>query len=161
MRPFVVKFEQLSHGGHDFNFTVDKQIFETNEEVLDAKFKVELNLYKTGNMMDMNFHFDGSFMLPCDRCNEAVWVSIEDDSKLVAKYGQPHHEDLDELIVLEDHEHELDLEQYFYETLSLFIPARRVHNEKDCNPDIIAKLEKSQDDDKGETDPRWEKLKEI
>ena len=161
MRPFVVKFEQLSHGSHDFEFEIDKLLFKTNEDVLDAKFKVDLDLYKTGNMMDMKFYFTGSFMLPCDRCNEALWVDIEDESKLVVKYGQTHHEDLDELIVLEDHEHELDLEQYFYETLSLFIPARRVHEEKDCNPDIIAKLGKSDDDSEGETDPRWEKLKEI
>ena len=53
------------------------------------------------------------------------------------------------------------LEQYFYETLSLFIPIRRVHQEKDCNPEIINRLQSDGDNDEGDTDPRWEKLKEL
>ncbi len=162
--PYVLQFEQMSPGEHHLTFDADRAVFERNgnEEILDAEFSIELNLYKTGNMMDMKFHYKGRASMPCDRCNDPVEVSVDGESKLVVKFGQSHHEDLDELIVLEDHEHELNLEQYFYESLSLMLPVRHVHDEKDCNQEIIKKLgeyrEKPSEDD---VDPRWQKLKEI
>ena len=162
--PYVVQIEQLSLGQHKFNFEADKLIFERNgnDEVLDANFQIDLELYKTGNMMDMKFHYAGNVDLACDRCNDPVTLPIEDESKLVVKYGQAHHEDLDELVVLEDHEHEIDLEQYFYESLSLIIPFRHVHEEKDCNKEILKKLGKIQEESSNDdVDPRWQKLKEL
>ena len=164
MKPYVVQFEQLNLGEHHFDFDVDSWLFKEyeNEDVLDASFKIDLILYKTGNMMNMKFRYDGKFTLPCDRCTEAMFLPIMEESKLVVKFGQEHHEDLDELIVLEDHEHEIDLTQYFYESLSLFIPVRHVHNEKECNPEILKRLRNTDaEGESDETDPRWEKLKEI
>ena len=161
--PFVVKFEQLSLGEHEFTFKAGKMLFEGsgNEDVLDANFDIDLMLYKTGNMMELKFHYTGDFVLPCDRCNDPVEVSVEDETKLALKFGQVHHEDLDELIVLEDHEHEIDLKQYLYECISLMIPFRHVHEEENCNAEILKKLGRIKEDASSDTDPRWQKLKEL
>jgi len=161
--PFIVKFEQLSLGEHEFSFKANKALFEGsgNEDVLDSNFDINLKLYKTGNMMDLKFQYTGDFVLPCDRCNDPMKISINEESKLAVKFGQIHHEDLDELIVLEDHEHEIDLKQYFYECLSLMIPVRHVHDEKKCNEEILNKLGRVQKNDLSDADPRWQKLKEL
>lgn len=157
---YIVQFERLGLGEHQFDFTADQNLFEGNEEVLKANVTIDLTLYKTGNMMDMRFEFNGFMTLPCDRCNDPLEMNVNDNSELVVKFGQTEHEDLDDLIVLDDHEYEIDLKQYLYETLSLLIPIRHVHEEKDCNPEILKKIN-SVEEGKNDIDPRWEKLKEI
>lgn len=162
--PYVIKFEHLGLGEHNFDFVADEKIFEGsgNEDIIKADFNIFLKLYKTGNMMNLDFNFEGIVTMPCDRCNDEMELNLEGDSKLVVKYGQSHHEDLDEMIVLEDHEHEFDLTQYIYESLSLLIPARHVHDEKDCNQEILKALHITEEKNSTENiDPRWEKLKNI
>jgi len=162
--PFIVKFDQLSLGKHEFAFKVDKTLFEGNgnEDVLDASFDIKLELYKTGNVMDMKFLYSGDFILSCDRCNDAVTIPVKEESELIAKFGQLEHENLGELIVLEDHEFEIDLGPYIYESLSLVIPVRHIHEEKDCNPEILKKLKGIEEENTSDyTDPRWQKLKEL
>ena len=162
--PYVVKFEHLDLGEHGFVFEADQSLFEGSniEEVLKANIKIDLKLYKTGNMMDFEFNYQGNATVPCDRCNDPVNVSIQGESRLAVKYGQEHHDDFDEMMVLDDREHEIDLTQYFYESLSLLIPVRHVHDEKNCNQDILKKLGSFEtENESGEVDPRWEKLKEI
>jgi uncharacterized protein len=163
-RPFVVKFEQLSLGNYEADFKADKNLLdnfgEENNVVIDVQVDIHLDLYKSSNMIDMNFQYKGSFDLLCDRCNEAMNAPVEHESKLVVKYGQTHHEDFDELVVLEEHEHDFNLAKYFYENLMLMIPARHVHDEKDCNPEVISQL-KAMQSENDIKDPRWDKLKEL
>lgn len=157
---YAIQFEQLNLGEHLFEFEVDRDLFNDNEDILDANVSVYLNLYKTGNMMDLKFHYNGDLKIPCDRCNDPLGLKVKENSNLFVKFGQSQHEELDDLLVLEDHEHEIDLKQYFYETICLMIPIRHVHEEKDCNEEILKKLREIESE-KIDIDPRWEKLKNL
>ena len=160
----IIQFEGLSLGEHEFDFEVDKSMFvETGvKEILDTKIGIKVYLKKSENMMNLDMLYNGHFIIPCDRCNEEMKILIDDEAKLVVKYGQVEHEELDDLLVLKDHEHEINLSDFFYEHLSLMIPQRNVHDENECDQEVIKMLSDSQKEVESKTtDPRWEKLKNI
>ena len=160
----IILFEGLSLGEHEFDFEVDKSLFDKTKikEILDTKIDVKVYLKKSENMMNLDILFKGEFVIPCDRCNEEMKILVDDEGKLVVKYGQVENEDLDDLIILKDNEHEIDLSGYFYESLSLMIPQRNVHDESECDQEVINMLKNTQIhlNDKS-SDPRWEKLKNL
>lgn len=162
-RPYVIQFEQLALGVHEYDFFINEGLFTSmqNDAILKADIKVELALNKTANMMDMSMKFNGSLDVPCDRCNGPLRLNVKETGRLVVKFGQEEHQDLDDLIILDDHEYEIDLEHFFYENICLMIPARNIHSELDCDPEILAYLAKQEKLMKKKVDPRWEKLKGI
>lgn len=160
----IIQFEGLSLGDHEFDFDIDKSLFDETEikEILDTKVEVKVYLRKSENMMNLDILFKGHIALPCDRCDEEMKIQIDDEAKLVVKYGQVENENLDDLIILKDHEHEIQLGDYFYENLSLMIPQRNVHDESECDQEVIKMLKDTNNKIENEsTDPRWEKLKNL
>ena len=160
----IIQFEGLSLGHHEFDFDVDKSLFDRAElrDILDAKIEVKVYLSKSDNMMNLDMVFSGYIAIPCDRCVEEMKIQIDDEAKLVVKYGQVENENLDDLFVLKDHEHEIQLGDYFYENLSLMIPQRNVHDESECDQEVIKMLKGTDNIVENEsTDPRWEKLKNL
>ena len=73
-------------------------------------------------------------------------------------------EENDEIVVIPEHDYEIDLSQYLYEYINLILPYRKVHGEDEngnslCNPDIIKKIEEHTEEEA--TDPRWDALKKL
>ena len=69
-------------------------------------------------------------------------------------------------IFLNPGEHEIDLEHYIYESISLSIPLKRMHSGKGghsaCNKDMIDKLSNMAEKKKEtKTNPAWDKLKDF
>ena len=143
---------------------IENEIFKdiSYVDITGADFLVELRLYKTSNMMDLQFTYKGHIEVPCDRCMEAVKMNLSGKSALAVKFGQAHHEDFDELLILDENEHEIDLGQHIYESISLLIPARTIHEEGSCDPEVMKRINSDLDlKGKQEIDPRWEKLKKF
>ena len=80
---------------------------------------------------------------------------------MVVKFGDKSEME-DDIMVLSASEHSVDISQLIYETLTLSVPFKKLHPTGLCNPDVIAKLEEIEiKEEKKETDPRWDKLKDI
>lgn len=148
-------------GSHRLEFAVDGNLFSKwgNNDLMSADVMIDVEMIKSANMLDLRLEFEGQFQLPCDRCNESLYIPLKEGGKLIVKYGQISHEEMDDLIILGDNEHVLDLEYYFYESLSLMIPARNVHDEEDCDPEVLKLLKGKINNNNDEVDPRWESLK--
>jgi len=63
-------------------------------------------------------------------------------------------------------EHELDLQQHFYEYIHLALPIKRVHPDDQsgnstCDPVMLKKLKELIVEEKYENDPRWDELKRL
>ena len=163
-RPYTIQFESLSLGKHEFFFEVDHSIFEESniKELLDTQINAKVYLTKTDNMMDLNVHFKGQLTLPCDRCTGIMKIPVDEEARLVIKYRQEDHEDLEDLMILDDRDHEIKLFDFFYENINLMLPQRNVHIESDCDPEVIKMLNTTWElESEIKSDPRWEKLKNL
>ncbi len=160
---YKLQFEGLKQGTHFYEFDVDNKFFEEFDwlEFDKSSFKVDLKLEKQSTMMVFNFDFKGSFSVPCDRCLDEVEIGVEGSEKLIVKFGTESYDDTDDILVLPESEHEIDVSPYVYEFIMLNIPQKRVHKKGACNKKVIKAFEKVEQKNENEIDPRWATLKDI
>ena len=83
------------------------------------------------------------------------------------KFGEIYNDDNDELLILPEGEHTLNVAQYIYEMLILSVPAKRIHPNIDSFPEALEALEalspKEQEvaEDLSQIDPRWNELQKL
>lgn len=167
---YIVQFGGLSVGLHDFEFEVNDAFFKSieNSDIQKAHLLVDATLTKQNNLLQMQFHIEGTVGVDCDRCLKSFDYPVEADEHLVIKHGNPD-ESTDEILVIPEGQDEFDVSQYLYEYAILAIPARRVPCELDeerfiCDAETLNKLDNMVvDSEKEETpnNPMWEQLNKI
>ena len=158
---FIIPFKGLSVGSHPYDYKIDNQFFESFEyfESEKGNLDVHLDLVKESKLMDLHFHLKGVIEMQCDRCLGPISTPVEGNFRLVVKFGDHFEEESDEVIVLPTTESRLDVGQLIFEYINLLLPLQKVHKDaKDCDPDMIKKLETHK---KAEADSRWDALKNI
>jgi uncharacterized metal-binding protein YceD (DUF177 family) len=170
----MIEFPKLRAGANQFEFKVDEKFLSDYEysPVKQADVYIKLNLFKTENMLDLDFMLSGTANVVCDTCLAAVDMPISLEFKLVIKFSDSENLADDEIIYLNRGEHEYDLKQFLYESLIVAIPSKKSCDEvpepKPCNKDVLAKIglvtnveEAEEESGEKDTDPRWDKLKDI
>ncbi len=165
LKQFIIQFESLKIGNHSFHFEIDQAFFEDlgSEEISKGSFKVDLDFEKMSTMLVLNFKIKGSVLLSCDRCLEDFNYELATSQKLYVKFGEESYEESDEVYILASNKAEIDVSQFIFEYIILAVPHRRVHDEKDCDPEIVKLLNKNQQAQPNieESDPRWDALKNL
>ncbi len=162
---YNINFASLKQGIHLFEYKIDDtffQLFEYNE-FTSADFKVKLTFEKQSTMLLLDFKIKGSIEVPCDRCLDEVKLKIKGEENLIVKFGDEDYDDTDDLVVLSENEHQINIAKYIYEYIQINIPQKRAHKKKECNQEVIAKLKKIEvKENKTENiDPRWSKLTQL
>ncbi|MCB0401331.1 MAG: DUF177 domain-containing protein [Flavobacteriales bacterium] len=160
---YIIAFEGLKQGTHHFEFEVDNKFFETFDcfEFNSSAFKVDLELEKRSTMLLLEFSFTGSFTVPCDRCLDDVEMPLSGAEKLIVKFGSDNYTDTDDILILPDSEHEINVAANIYEFIMLHVPQKRVHEKGKCNQNVIDALSKVEQKEEQHEDPRWASLKDI
>jgi len=171
MSPFIIRLSGLKEGQHEFKFKVEPSFFEQNKFIdeVSGKLNLKVLLDKKINLATLDFEFDGILNLLCDRCNSEMNYPLNYHDKLYVKFGHESYDNTDEVIVLHDGDHEMDITSYIYEFIQLAIPMKKVHDEGECDPEVINKLKEFQlniDDieqkqEINNIDPRWEALNKL
>lgn len=169
LRQFAIPFRGLEEGRHRFHFDIDGSFFEHFEssEIHRGDVIARVDLEKHSQFLELDFSLSGTVMVACDRCLEEFPLEIAHHARLYVRFGEQTHEQTDEVLILADSENELELGQYLYEFIHLALPCQRIHpgdgSGRGCNPEMTRVLgELSSEDSKSmETDPRWDKLKDI
>lgn len=114
-------------------------------------------------MLELDISFSGNVELECDVCTGLYAQPIRGEERLIVKFGEESYDETDEIIVLHPGEYEINIAQPLYEFIHLALPARRVHPEGECDPEVLKKLEElnSGEEEKDDTDPRWDALKGL
>lgn len=163
-KEYTIDFSGLKQGVYQFDFNVGKAFFSIfeNEEYNDAEFKVSLALEKQSTMMLLDFSIQGKVNVDCDRCLEPVDIEVECEEHLIVKFGEEMYEGTDEIVILPESEHQIDVSPYIYEFIQINIPQSRKHKKSECNPEVIKKLKeievKNTKQKEAEIDPRWAQL---
>jgi len=154
-------FSGLSLGHHTFEFHVNDAFFEAfdYDEISNCNIKIEVDLEKTERFLKLDFNFEGTCFVPCDRCLDSIEIPVNHNEQLIVNFGSENDFD-SEVWTISSKEHELVLDNFVYETLVLLRPFSVMHDIEDCNPSMLDKLQNTPKP-KSENDPRWDALKAL
>lgn len=165
MKHFVIPFAGLKAGTYDFAFEIDDEFFAHFErsEISKGKVHVDCVMDRQQRMLTLNFDITGTVTLPCDRCADDYEQAVVGHQRLIVKFGTVEEEESEEIQVIPEKEHELDVSQYLYEYIHLLLPMRRVHGtdatgKSLCNPEVADYIA---DIAEPPADPRWDTLKKL
>lgn len=162
---YSISFSGLKIGQHDFEYTLEDAFFQefAQADFRNANVHLDVVLDKRDTMLTFDFTFEGKVETDCDRCGDPLKLQVKGSNHLIVKFGEEEFEQTDEIVVIHESEHQLNIAQYAYEYIVLSMPHKRVHEEGYCNATVLAKLEEHSIDeqDDSETDPRWAALKQL
>ena len=163
-----IDLKSLKEEETSLEFNLDDTYFEAldDAEVKKGSLHVSVSIRKATGFFELLFHTAGTVIIPCDRCLDDMDLPVETENRLVVKLGSEYSEE-DDVIVVPENEGILDMSWLIYEFVALVIPIRHVHASGKCNPAMTKALEElsadrsSDEESSHETDPRWEKLKNL
>lgn len=167
LKEFDIPFVGLKEGEHQFEYKINKAFFEffKYEDIQDSEVNVTLTFVKKATVLELFFTCKGWVKVACDVINELYKQPIAANLKLVIKFGDTYNDENEELLILPHSEFKINVSQYIYEAIVLAIPLKRMHPgiaDGTVDSEILKKLEELKiKKEKKETDPRWDKLKDI
>jgi len=162
--PFKVRLSGLKLGKHSFEFEVDDSFFEKLDysPIRSGDVKVNVQLEKKPSLLNLDFKLNGWVMAECDRCTAGFKQPITGEFRIFVKYGDSYDEPSEDLIVIPQDAHELDVSQMIYEFIGLSVPLRKIPCEDSgdtsiCDKDVLKVLEDSATEGENRN-PMWAAL---
>lgn len=171
---FKLPLKSLPIGTHQFEYRLGKEFFANMEssDIRNADLSVKLSVTHKGDIYDLNFDISGEITLLCDRCLDDMLQLVDTNYHIVVKYGDKYCDDSDEVLEIPESDNYLNVAYLIYDTVSLSIPIKHVHQAGQCNKAMSEILRKhraadeeigtdEEDSQNEDIDPRWAKLKEL
>jgi len=171
LKEFTIPFVGLKAGEHTYNFEIANTFFEHFEydEFNGANIHLGVLLEKKATLLEFTLSFKGILNVNCDTTNEPYNQEVEGQYHFVVKFGDEFNDDNEDILILPHGSHELNIQQYIYESIVLAMPTRRIHpgiEDGTLKSEILEKLEElspmlEKGTEKKSTDPRWDDLKKL
>lgn len=175
----TIRFSGLKEGFHDFHIGIGNEFFDQLDysEIKKAELNVAIQFEKKPNMLILNFNLQGKVEVMCDKCTDDFYLNIESQDEFIYKFGEGESDD-EKIIIIPENEIELDVSQQVYELVVTAIPSKRLHDEGQCNQEMLKAMDdylmveadevnedsEPSDENNGddqEIDPRWSALKNL
>lgn len=161
----IINYEGLKNGNHEYSWEIEEDFFGIAEELefSNLKIKVDAVLHKEENMMFFEFNHSGNVDFSCDLCLEELTFQVEGENKLIVHFGEEETGDGDTMITISRSEYEFDVSPFLHDYIMISLPWKRecAMVGKECNPEMIKKMEEFQAKSTEESDPRWDALKKL
>jgi uncharacterized metal-binding protein YceD (DUF177 family) len=140
---YTIAYKGLKNGSYDFDFKVDSALFEAyeTEEIKGGDCVVRVKLNRSESMLELNVDIEGEVICECDRCLEDCPIAIDYNGDLVVKFSEETDFYDGDVMWISPAEDMLDLTQYIYESIVLSLPYSRVHEDGQCNPEMLASFQ--------------------
>lgn len=174
---YRLQFYGLKDGVHELSFPIEVSFFDhfLVDDIHGSQMTVDISLTKNDRHLHMRMSFSGSLSVECGVSLEPFWLEQAYITELIAKFGEYTDTQDDEVWVIDRAAHHVDLADYFYETMVVNLPFRRVNpdvvngnKDSDVYKAYIKYLEKQETESSNETtaeedniDPRWQALKTL
>jgi uncharacterized metal-binding protein YceD (DUF177 family) len=164
---FLIPVSGLALGSHSYQYEINDGFFAGMDysEVQQGRVTVKLDIDRQETMLTLHFDLSGTVRVPCDRCADEFDLPIESQQQFFIKLGTENAEESDDVVVVSPDLNEYDIRPLVYEYIILAIPMHRVHPEGQCNPAVIAMLNReempAEEEETDTIDPRWAALKDI
>ena len=172
IRNYNIAFTGLKNGKHEFIFDVKQEffnLFDTEQEFDKADLKVKAMLDKHSTFLEFDIKVEGTVQLTCDISNEDFSHPIQNDIKVLVKFGEEYDDSNEEVIVIPQNEYEFNISQLIFEAVVLAIPMKKLSpnlTEEDLealeqySPKEVEEDQKDENEE-GEIDPRWAALNKL
>ena len=168
-RNYEVSFSGLKNGKHQFQFEIDKaffDLFDTEKEFTNPKITADVLMDKHTTFMEFWIKTSGTVELVCDITNEPFNHPIENEIKVLVKFGEEYDDSDEDVITIPMHDHAFNVAQLIYEDVMLSIPMKKISpNVKKEDLEILEKFspkeEEENNEDEHEGDPRWDALRKL
>lgn len=167
-RNYEVVFSGLKEGKHKFQFEINKaffELFETEQEFTNPRITADVLMDKHSTFLEFWIKTKGVVTLVCDITNEEFDHPIENEIKVLVKFGEEYDDSDEDVITIPSTDHAFNVAQLIYEDVSLSIPMKKVSpNVDDEDLEILEKYSPKETEDQAgeeEIDPRWEALKKL
>ncbi len=169
LRNYDVSFSGLKNGKHNFRFEIDKaffQLFDTEQEFTNPKIVAEILMDKHSTFLEFFIKTAGEVELVCDITNEPFNYPIENEIKVLVKFGEEYDDSDIDVIQIPMHDHAFNVAHLIYEDVMLSIPMKKVSpnvTEEDLEAleQFSPKVTEEDIEKQHESDPRWEALKKL
>jgi len=168
---YCIDIINLKNQEYQYEFRIDPSFFTHFEgsEIEKGSLDCLIVLRKAEGFIETNFRIQGKIELECDRSLDKFYHTIDLDKRMVYKFGEEDREIDDEIELISQNRQSLDMSQYIFEFISMGIPMKKLHprynNEDQDNEEDLYYTSTNdntqKDDNKGETDLRWEALKKL
>ena len=165
---FILKFAGLKDGKHKFEYEADNSFFKAYDyrEFNDANINFNIDFIKKPTVLELQIIGDGVVNINCTLSNEPFDYNLKTRFKLIVKFGEYYDDTNDELLVLPQGSHSINLDQFLYEMVVLSMPIRNVHpgvEDGSIKSDVINRLKDFDinNEKSSNFDPRWDKLKKL
>lgn len=170
LRNYEVSFSGLKNGKHEFSFEIENaffQLFDSERDFTNPKIVANVFLDKHTTFLEFIIKIHGDVELICDITNEAFRYPIENEIKVLVKFGTTYDDSNEEVITIPAQDHAFNVAQLIYEDIVLSIPMKKISpnvSEKDL--ELLEKYspkEEKEEEQKNheDLDPRWEALKKL
>jgi uncharacterized metal-binding protein YceD (DUF177 family) len=172
LRNYDVSFSGLKNGKHQFKFEIDQsffQLFDTEQEFTNPRITVDALLEKHTTFLEFEIKINGTVELVCDITNAEFDYPIENEIKVLVKFGEEYDDSDENVITIPNTDHAFNVAQLIYENVMLSIPMKKVSpnvSDEDLrildqfSPKDIEEVEEKEEEEH-ESDPRWEALKKL
>jgi len=171
LKAYTIRFSGLKNGFHYFDYEIAGDFFKLFDGSLieNAGLQVALELERKTSGLVLQFKLTGWLEMPCDRCLKHIQVPVTGDAELVVKLSADPGDSTDNLWFLPITAYEINVGQFLYETISLMVPLRALcgpEESNSCQADFEALMQQydgsaAKEEEDGDIDPRWEKLKNL
>jgi len=166
LRNYDVSFSGLKTGKHEFKFEIDKeffQLFDTEQDFTNPKITVDVLLDKHSTFLEFEIKVSGTVEVVCDITNEDFDHPIENQIKVLVKFGEEYDDSEEDVITIPTNDHAFNITQLIYENVALSIPMKKLSpNVSDEDLKILDKFSpKEIEEEEHESDPRWDALKNL
>jgi uncharacterized metal-binding protein YceD (DUF177 family) len=155
-RSFDINLSSLDEGRHEYRYKITQSFFDMfgYDEFDKAEVDVEVVLVKSGNMMEIQMHSEGSVELPDDRTGHLYRQPVSGNLDFIVKYAEEFNDDNEEMILIPYNQAVFNVAQQIYEMIVLGVPMKHLDPEYHDE-------EAEEEPEIREIDPRWEKLKQL
>ncbi|MDR2236817.1 MAG: DUF177 domain-containing protein [Chryseobacterium sp.] len=169
LRNYDVSFSGLKNGKHEFKFEIDKtffQLFDTEQEFTNPKIEVDILLEKHTTFLEFEIKVHGTVELICDITNDAFDYPIENQIRVLVKFGEEYDDSEEDVITIPAGDHAFNAAQLIYENVQLSIPMKKLSpNVSDEDLELLDQFSPKDieeiEEEEHESDPRWDALKKL
>ena len=174
MEEFEIEFVKLENGIHLFEYQINETFFDffKNIDINAARVSVKLELNKLDNVLQIFIEGSGILQMTCDRCLGDVIYPVDNDFTVIYnlnaaedKIEEAHHVNMD-LFYVKGNQFSVNVAESIYQSFLTEIPmVKRCDDIENgaWNDEMINKIEnlESSNEQKLESDPRWDDLKKL
>jgi len=168
---YIIDLKGLSEHSAAFAFDLDNSFFNLIEgsEIRNGEVHVDLSILEEFGTFKLIFTIVGFVYVPCDLCLDDMQQSINYSDVLKVKFGDKIVDDGSDTVIINEYQGVINVSWYIYEFIMLSIPLKHSHPIGLCNPFMVEELnkhlcikkEKKSSVANEDSDPRWNKLKEL